>query len=64
MKDDAVFNAQLEDNLWNTSNNAIICGTIVFAGFNEKNTKIEAGGCSLTEEQISYCLDFIDKQEA
>ena len=57
-KSDALFNIELGQNLWDSRNSAVICGTVVFAGCNENNQV-----CSLTEEQIAYCLEYIKKQE-
>ena len=56
-KDDAINNFPLGPNLWSSNNMALYFGTIVFAGF-DKNFDL----CSLTDEQIQYCIDYCGKQ--
>ena len=63
MKSDAVFNSELEGNLWSSSGASLICGTIVFAGY-DNDQKTDYGACSLTDEQIKYCIEYIYNQMA
>lgn len=63
VKDDALLHPELGANLRTPSNNAIHYGTIVFAGLDENNGKVEFGACSLTDEQIEYCFSYIAKQK-
>ena len=61
-KTNAAYNTDLEPNLWNANNFILLCGTIVFAGYDD--TCIENfGACSLTDEQIEYCRMFAAKQQ-
>ena len=54
-KDDANFNQSLEANIWTEDGFGLICGSIVFAGYNKGVV------CSLTEKQIKKCISFIEK---
>lgn len=63
VKEDAIFNPELKENLWVTDY-ALVCGTIIFAGYDKNNLEKDYGACSLTAEQIEYCLNFIAKKEA
>ena len=56
MNESALFNNKLKPNLWNQSDSALICGTVVFAGHDKDN---HAKACSLTQEQIDYCKEYI-----
>lgn len=57
-KDDAISNVELGPNLWSYNDNAMYFGTVVFAGC-DKNYDL----CSLTDEQIQYCLRYISEKE-
>ena len=61
VKEDAINNFDLEQNLWAPNNNAVFFGNIVFAGYDQEKTE-DAGACSLTDEQIALCFVFIAKQ--
>ncbi len=63
MNEYAAFNVELEGNIWSPSDSVLFCGTVVFAGYSQDNCKVDAGACSLTQEQIDFCLDYINKQE-
>ena len=58
MKEDAVFNTALEGNLWTRNDNAIVCGTVVFAGYDD-NKYEDSGAASLTDEQVRECERYI-----
>ncbi len=59
----AVYNLDFgESNLWTQNNRGVICGTVVFAGFDPDDSS-NSGACSLTEEQIEHCRMYIDKQK-
>ncbi len=58
-----VYNNALKGNLWSSDDMRLFCGTVVFAGY-DGNNKVDAGACSLTEEQIRWCLAHIEKQKA
>lgn len=60
VKEDAINNFDLEENLWAPGDMAVLFGNAVFAGYDEK-----VGGygvCSLTDEQIQVVFDFIARQ--
>lgn len=59
----AAFNIELKENLW-FNDNHLLCGTVVFAGYDNKNKKTNYGACSLTDEQIENCLTYIGRQKA
>lgn len=61
VKEDAINNFDLDENLWAPGNGAVFFGNIVFAGYDG-----QAGGygvCSLTDEQEQIVMDFIAKQK-
>ena len=61
VKEDAINNFDLEQNLWTPGNGNVLFGNIVFAGYDEK---LEGYGvCSLTDEQVQIVMDFIAKQK-
>ncbi len=62
VKDDAANNKTLEGNLWSSNDTILYRGTIVFAGYDRDN-KTDFGACSLTDEQIEFCLDYIKRQD-
>jgi hypothetical protein len=57
----ALYNNDLEPNLWNKSDTGVLCGTVVFAGYDQEDT-MNAGAVSLKEEQIEIISSFINKQ--
>ena len=63
VKDDAANNLSLEENLWDRRGMCVFCGTIVFAGY-DNEIRTNCGACSLTDEQIEKCLDYIEQQKA
>ena len=63
MNEHAAFNTKLEGNLWSPNNSTLFCGTIVFAGYSQDNCKVDFGACSLTQDQIDFCLDYINRQD-
>lgn len=58
-KADAINNFDFEQNLWNYFDSAVLFGNIIFAGWDHSKSEI----CSLTEDQIQYCLDYIASKE-
>ena len=62
VKDDSANNFDYKPNLWSRNDSYVLHGTIVFAGY-DKNIRDEDGACSLTDEQIDYCLKYIVKQK-
>ena len=60
-KDDALNNLRLDGNLWNQYDTGVLCGNIVFAGY-DPNSKANFGAVSLTDEQIKYCLEYIEER--
>lgn len=63
VKENAAYNTELERNLWSSNNFSLFCGTVVFAGYNREN-RADCGACSLTDEQIAFCLAYIERQKA
>ena len=57
VKSDANFNTSLKANIWTKDGFTLICGPVVFAGYNKGVV------CSLTEEQIKVCIAFIEEQK-
>ena len=58
-KADAMFNVNFEGNLWDDFDNGVLCGNIIFAGWDSSQGKI----CSLTDDQIKFCFDYIVSKE-
>ena len=56
IKSDADFISSLEANIWTKNGSTLICGPVVFVGYNNGTV------CSLTEEQIKECISFIEEQ--
>ena len=63
VKANAAYNPELEPNLWSSDDFNVWCGTVVYTGYDsEKPT--DCGACSLTDEQIEFCLSYIERQKA
>lgn len=61
VKEDAINNFDLDENLWAPGDMAVLFGNIVFAGY---DGQLEGYGvCSLTDEQVQIVMDFIAKQK-
>ena len=58
-KEDAINNFNFEQNLWNHFDSAVLFGNIIFAGWDSSKFEV----CSLTNEQIKYCFDYISSKE-
>lgn len=56
----AQFNPNLPKNFWDVLGFQLICGNAIFAGF-DKNNKEDFGLCSLTDEQIDYLKNNVNK---
>ncbi len=62
VKEDAGWNADFRPNLWHPNGFVKYCGTVAFAGY-DSDSYDECGACSLTDEQIGYCAQFIEENE-
>ena len=58
-KADAINNFNFEENLWNDFDSAVLFGNIIFAGWDSSKRDI----CSLTDDQVKYCFDYIDSKK-
>lgn len=54
-KADAINNFNFEENLWNHFDSAVLFGNIIFAGWDSSKADV----CSLTDDQIKYCFNYI-----
>ena len=61
VKEDAAYHPDLEGNLWSFNDMYLLCGNIVFAGY---DPNVKSGACSLTDEQIETVMQFIERQKA
>ena len=59
----ASFNLNMEDNLWAPGDSDLLCGTVVFAGY-DPNAIDTFGVCSLSDLQMQKVLEYITLQRA
>ena len=58
-KADALINFDMEPNIWNHNNMGVLHGTVIFTGIDVDD---HFNPCSLTDDQIAFCLDYINRQ--